>query len=104
MNIFDREGTPSNKNVRNFFKYMETLCSFSPNIRSKAAQLICFKPVSDGFIVMKLLLHCEKGVNSWYLSSSFHRIYHYEDDTIDKPMRESGSVLWNGTFQQCFFS
>lgn len=82
---------------------METFCSFSPNIRSRVAKLICFLPVSDGFIVMKLLLHCEKGANSWYLSSSFLRKYHYEDDTIDKHMRESGSVLWNRMFQQCFF-
>lgn len=47
---------------------------------------------------MKLLLHCEKGANICYLSSSFHRKYHYEDDTIDKHMQESESVLWNRMF------
>lgn len=77
---------------------METLCFFQSNIRSWTVKIICFLPVSDGFIVMKLLLHCEKGANICYLSSFFHRKYHYEDDTIDKHMQESGSVLWNRMF------
>lgn len=51
------EGIIFKENVRNFLKYIETFRSVSPNIRSRSAKFICFLPVSDGLIVMKVLLH-----------------------------------------------